>query len=129
MMCAPGSSKSYRKRFLAIFGVLLVVVAVLSLVVPLPPYGRFRMKNIGNVGDAYYEIANGKVTSVMTDGYGPEATLHPFMVGSYRKVNGKWLLKSAGGEVARLQATLWRITIVETNGVPPVTFRRMFSFP
>lgn len=108
--------------------VALLLLLGFSILLPLPPYGRFWIEGIGNIGITYYEFTKGKVQCVMTDGYGPQAEVHRRLIGSYRKIDGRWLI-DADGEFGRLRTTLWRIQICDTNGNHPATFWRMFSFP
>lgn len=107
---------------------LLGVLGV-SVVLPLPPYGRFRANNIGNIGDAYYEFSKGKVRFVMTDGYGLHADLDVRIMGTYSKLNGNWFMELVDGTSSQLRTTVWNIQMCDSDGTNPVTFRRMISLP
>lgn len=106
----------------------LLLLLGFSIFLPLPPYGRFRVEGVGNIGIAYFEFANGKIKSVMTDGYGPRAEVHSRLMGSYRKIGGIWFIE-ADGDIGQLHTSLWRIQICDTNGKHPATYWRMVSFP
>jgi hypothetical protein len=106
----------------------LLLLLGFSILLPLPPYGRYRIEGIGNFGISYFEFNKGKAQCIVTDGYGPQAEVHRNLIGSYRKIDGKWLI-DADGDLGRLSTTLWRIQICDTNGNNPATFWRMFSFP
>ena len=107
---------------------LVLLLGGLSLFLPLPPYGRYRAEGIGNIGEAYYEFSGGKVSFIMTDGYGSGATAQAKTFGSYYSSNGVWFIV-AKGDLGELHPTLWNIKICDTNGAHAATFRRMLSLP
>jgi hypothetical protein len=117
------------KRALVVSVLALALLMVLSISLPLPPYGRFRAEGIGNIGDAYYEFAGGNVNFTMTDGYGSHAIAQTKVMGSYFASNGAWFMKLVTGQSAELHATLWNMKICDTNGAHPAVFRRMCSLP
>lgn len=109
---------------------LVVVVLWGSFVIPIHPYGRFRADAIGTVGDAYFEVKDGRVYSVaFPDVNATSNQASRDLLGSYRKENGRWILENDRGNRAHLRVTVWSLQIIETTGLATDKFPRMLSLP
>jgi hypothetical protein len=110
-----------RIRRVALWGIpLLVAIALVVLFVPIPPHGRFTFPGIATSGDAYWELANGKVTLVVFTG---EETRQ--FIADYKKVDGRWVATNwVNHRPTELRATLLTLRIIESDGSESGPFYR-----
>ena len=106
---------------------LLVLIAVVVVFMPIPPHGRFSFPDIGSEGDAYWELADGKIDLVVLEEYGKKANetrQYRDYLCEYRKIGGHWVTTDGSDKFSELRATLLSLTIVESNGSQQGPFYR-----
>jgi hypothetical protein len=106
------------RRILLGLTALVFLVVCATFLLPLPPYGRFLVPQIGSDADAYLELADGKVSLVVWTGEsGRSGDQQRDLIGDYSWDHGQWVLTNRhSGVIAQLHATLVSLEIIETNG-------------
>src|SRR5215203_1009032 len=117
-----------RIRRFALWGIpLLIAITLVALFVPIPPHGRFSFPDIGSQGDAYWELADGKVTLVVFSGErAREGEETRQFISNYRKVDGRWMAMATGASnrPTELRATLLTLRLIESDGSESGPFYR-----